>query len=63
MDRRFNRQRYDAQRVMDGFAYSLRDRVDPEEVMTGWVDVVSSTMQPDSIGMWVRDDDEAAGAV
>ena len=63
VDRRFNRQRYDAQRVMDGFAFSLRDRVDPEEVMTGWVDVVSSTMQPDSIGMWVRDDGEAAAAV
>jgi hypothetical protein len=62
VDRRFNRQRYDAQRVMDGFAYSLRDRVDPEEVMTGWVEVVSSTMQPDSIGMWVRDD-EAHAAV
>jgi hypothetical protein len=63
VDRRFNRQRYDAQRVMDGFAYSLRDRVDPEEVMTGWVDVVSSTMQPDSISMWVRHDDKAATAV
>ena len=63
VDRRFNRQRYDAQRVMDGFAFSLRDRVDPEEVMTGWVDVVSSTMQPDSIGMWVRDDEAPATAV
>ena len=54
VDRRFNRQRYDAQRVMDGFAVSLRDRVDPEEVMNGWVGVVSSTMQPDAIGMWIR---------
>ena len=63
VDRRFNRQRYDAQRVMDGFAVSLRDRVDPQEVMNGWVGVVSSTMQPDSIGMWVRDDDEAPAAV
>ena len=59
VDRRFNRQRYDAQRVMDGFASSLRDRADPEEVMTGWVGVVSSTMQPDAIGMWMRDDDGA----
>ncbi len=59
VDRRFNRQRYDAQRVMDGFAFSLRDQVDPEEVTTGWVDVVSSTMQPDSIGMWVRGVEEA----
>jgi hypothetical protein len=60
VDRRFNRQGYDAQRVMDGFAFSLRDRVDPEEVMTGWVDVISSTMQPDSIGVWVRDGEEAS---
>ena len=63
VDRRFNRQRYDAQRVMDGFAVSLRDRVDPEEVMNGWVGVVSSTMQPDAIGMWVRNEDEATAAV
>jgi hypothetical protein len=63
VDRRFNRQRYDAQRVMDGFASSLRDRVDPEEVMTGWVGVVSSTMQPDAIGMWMRDDDGADAGI
>jgi uncharacterized membrane protein YhaH (DUF805 family) len=63
VDRRFNRQRYDAQRIMDGFAVSLRDRVDPEDVMTGWVDVVSSTMQPDSVGMWVRGDDQAPAAI
>jgi hypothetical protein len=63
VDRRFNRQRYDAQRVMEGFAVSLRDRVDPDEVMNGWVGVVSSTMQPDAIGMWVRNEGEATAAV
>jgi hypothetical protein len=63
VDRRFNRQRYDAQRVMEGFAVSLRDRVDPDEVMKGWVGVVSSTMQPDAIGMWVRDEGEAPAVV
>ena len=62
VDRRFNRQRYDVQRVMDVFAASLRDGVDPEQVTTGWVGVVSSTMQPDAIGIWVRGDDEAAAA-
>ena len=36
-----------------------RPALDPEEVMTGWVGVVSSTMQPDAIGMWMRDDDGA----
>ncbi len=63
VDRRFNRQRFDAQRVMDGFATSLRDRVDPEEVMTGWVAVVSSTMQPEGIGIWVREADASPAAV
>jgi hypothetical protein len=54
VDRRFNRSRYDAERVMDGFASSLRDRVDPEGVVDGWVGVVSDTMQPRSVAVWVR---------
>jgi len=31
--------------------------------MDGWVGVVSSTMQPDAIGMWVRDEGEAPAVV
>jgi len=54
VDRRFNRSRYDAQKVVDRFAGSLRDRVDSEEVVDGWVAVVTETMQPASVGTWVR---------
>ena len=54
VDRRFNRSRYDAQRVMDRFAGSLQDRVGSQEVVEGWVEVVSETMQPASVGVWVR---------
>lgn len=54
VDRRFNRSRYDAQKVMDRFAGSLRDRVDSEEVVEGWVGVVAETMQPASVAVWVR---------
>ena len=54
VDRRFNRSRYDAQRVADEFADTLRDRVDPTEVVEGWVGVVSDTMQPSAVGVWVR---------
>jgi hypothetical protein len=54
VDRRFNRSRYDTQRVMDGFAGSLRDRVDSSEVVEGWVGVVAETMQPAAVGVWVR---------
>jgi hypothetical protein len=56
VDRRFNRSRYDAQRVMDGFAESLRDEVDSDEVMTGWVGVVTETMQPTSVSVWMKED-------
>ena len=55
VDRRFNRSRYDAQRVMDGFAGSLRDQVDGNEVVDGWVGVVTETMQPAAVGVWVRE--------
>jgi hypothetical protein len=55
VDRRFNRSRYDTQRVMDRFAGSLQDRVDSEGLVEGWVDVVSETMQPASVAVWVRE--------
>lgn len=54
VERRFNRSRFDAQRVMDRFAGSLQDRVDSEEVVSGWISVVSETMQPTSVAVWVR---------
>ncbi|MGH8913225.1 MAG: hypothetical protein ACRDZM_01765 [Acidimicrobiia bacterium] len=54
IDRRFNRARYDAQRVMDSFARSLRDRVNPTDVSDGWRDVVSETMQPSAVSVWIR---------
>ena len=55
VDRRFNRSRYDTQRVMDRFAGSLRDQVDTDEVVHGWESVVNETMQPAAMGVWVRE--------
>lgn len=54
VDRRFNRSRYDAERVIEGFSGSLHDRVDPEGLMEGWVSVVHETMQPEAVSVWVR---------
>lgn len=54
VDRRFNRSRYDAERVIDGFVATMRDGADPESLVEGWVGVVSETMQPTSVGAWVR---------
>lgn len=54
VDHRFNRTRYDSERVIEGFASSLSDRSDAETLVHGWVDVVSDTMQPAAVGVWVR---------
>ncbi len=55
VDRRFYRSRYDAQQVVDRFSARLRDQVDPDIVTGEWVDVVQQTLQPESVGVWVRD--------
>lgn len=53
VDRRFNRSRYDAEKVIDEFTRSLRNRIDPDVVVNGWVGVVSETMQPSAVSVWV----------
>jgi hypothetical protein len=55
VDRRFNRSKYDAERVASEFAGSLRDRVDADEVVEGWLGLVDSTMQPAAVGVWLRE--------
>lgn len=55
VDRRFNRAKYDAERVMVEFAGSLRDEIDVDEILGGWRSVVTDTMQPAASGVWVRD--------
>lgn len=55
VDRRFNRSRFDAERVVQGFASTLQERVDAEGVVDGWLGVVSETMQPAAVGVWVRE--------
>jgi len=56
VDRRFNRSRYDARQVMDRFANSLQGSVDTDGIVDGWVGVVSETMQPRAVAVWVREE-------
>ena len=41
---------------MQGFAGSLRGQVDSEGLVDGWVTVVSETMEPASVAVWVREE-------
>ena len=55
VDRRFNRSKFDDERVADQFSGSLRDQPPEADIRAGWIGVVSHTMQPTSIGVWIRD--------
>jgi hypothetical protein len=57
VDRRFNRPRYDLEREVAAFVGTLRDQVGLEELRAGLLEVVSGTMQPRSVAMWVRPTD------
>jgi hypothetical protein len=54
VDRRFNRSRYDAQRVLDHLTASMRDEIDPESVRERWLAAVVGTMQPASVAVWIK---------
>lgn len=54
VDRRFNRSRYDAARVIDDFTTDLRNRLNPDQVVEDWIGVVQTTMQPAHLGVWVK---------
>lgn len=53
VDRRWNRERYDAARVADAFAQRLRDEVDADRVRLDLLQVASSAVEPASISLWV----------
>lgn len=54
VDRRFNRSRFDAQRVAEGFAGGLANETDAGRIVDDWLEVVSETLQPTVIGVWVK---------
>jgi hypothetical protein len=54
VDRRFFRSRYDAERTLAGFATQLRSEIDLDSLGTGLRDVVSSTMHPEHVTLWLR---------
>jgi hypothetical protein len=54
VDRRFNRARYDADRMVAAFAASLQDAVDLDLVRAGLADTVRAALEPAHVSVWLR---------
>lgn len=52
LDRRFDRARYDAARVVDAFGESLRTEVDTAATASDLVRAAERTLQPTAVGVW-----------
>jgi hypothetical protein len=61
VDRRFNRRRHDAARVIEGFGARLRDQVDLDTLTAEVLAVVDQTMQPTQAWLWQRPPPTPAG--
>jgi len=58
IDRRFYRQKYDAEHSLAQFAVIARDEVDLQALAASLLGVVQETMQPDKTSLWIRKSNE-----
>jgi hypothetical protein len=56
VDRRFYRDRYDSARIVGHFSHRMRAQIDLGALEAELLTVVSTALQPASVGLWIRDD-------
>jgi hypothetical protein len=57
VDRRFNRARYDAERMVTAFAGRLQDAVDADSVRADLTGVIHTALEPAHVSVWLRPGD------
>jgi hypothetical protein len=55
VDRRFNRARYDAERIVAGFASGLKDEVDLDSIRDDLTGAVQRTLEPAHVSVWINE--------
>jgi hypothetical protein len=55
VDRRFNRVRYDGDRMVEAYAAGLKDAVDVETVRADLASVVNQALEPAHVSVWVNE--------
>jgi plastocyanin len=60
IDRRFYREKLDTISTLEAFAVQVRDQIDLDELADELVAVVSGTMHPEHVALWIRDGDGSA---
>jgi len=54
VDRRFDRNRYDAAGIVNGFGARLRDRLDLDDVTAELASTAGTALLPASVSVWIR---------
>jgi hypothetical protein len=54
MDRKFNRKRFDFERVVDAFSTRVSSVTDTDDLSSDLCATLAETLAPASIGLWIR---------